>query len=835
VNPEKTSDKLVRSQRKYRFSIRSILLFALLVPILTVSIAISYLSYHNSSKSVRSLVDKSMKDVDSRIQEQIRAYFRPPVEIDRIVENLFVNGIIDHKDQNKLINQFKTLVKNRESVNSIYFGNTKGGLANAGRDKKTGEYYIIYTDQFEKGPFNKYRLDENDHISELLVRVPFFDGTQRPWYQSALESNDVVWSDAYLMTTGDDLGVTASKAVRNSHNELLGVVGVDLFLSDISNFLADIKVAGSTFIIEDSGFLVASSENCRLFTVNDKNKIGARLNALDSDCEKIKKITSEVKHQYPDFKSIDQNVVLQFKDKGEKSIIHVTPFKVTQEHSWLIITSVPEKLFMAEIIKNNRINNIYIFTAMLLSIILALILAKLISNPILLLASKIMNISKGEWQSQRIPSFIKEIDDLAVGIYEMKVTIQSIIEELKSEIVIRQKTEDELLHAKEKAEESNRLKTNFLANMSHELRTPLSGILGFSELLSATCNEPANHEMVSMISQSGDRLLKTLNLILDLSRVEANNQEIELKTIDLNEHILQAVRLFQPVAFQKNLELSFEPADSIRFIKSDPNMIEHITYELVNNAIKYSNTGRILITAKLKSDFYVLIQVQDSGIGIPIDKQDIIFDAFRQVSEGWNRTFDGPGLGLTICKKYANLLGGDISVESSPEKGSIFTVTLPYVAITPSSESEAIDKNRDSSLSAENKLVSERNVLPNVLLVDDDEVCHQLVRHMLLDIVQLDYAPSAEEGIKLMIDKAYDIVFLDINLKAELGGLGIIDEIKHFDNYRDIPVVAITAYAMLGDRNNFLSHGFSDYLSKPFTGNQLRAIVRKWLSNPDNL
>ena len=183
--------------------------------------------------------------------------------------------------------------------------------------------------------------------------------------------------------------------------------------------------------------------------------------------------------------------------------------------------------------------------------------------------------------------------------------------------------------------------------------------------------------MVKVINQSGNRLLNTLNLILNLSRVEANSRNIKLSRFNLNQLIAHSVTLFQSVTSQKGLELIVNYSPSLVDIESDNNLVEHIVNELINNAVKYSNSGIVLVSTKIENDSFVIIVVQDNGIGIPKELLHIIFDAFRQASEGWDRTFEGSGLGLTICKKYATLLGGTIAVESEMGHGSKFTVTLP--------------------------------------------------------------------------------------------------------------------------------------------------------------
>jgi CheY-like chemotaxis protein/nitrogen-specific signal transduction histidine kinase len=403
---------------------------------------------------------------------------------------------------------------------------------------------------------------------------------------------------------------------------------------------------------------------------------------------------------------------------------------------------------------------------------------------------------------------------------------------MHEDITKRKQVEDALIAAKESAEENNRLKSSFLANMSHELRTPLSGILGFSELLKDQIQEEVKRDMVNMISKSGNRLLNTLNLILDLSQLEANMQKVNLSVFNLNNLLNNIIDLFQPIAYKKGITLSFYPEKQELFLSSDFYMLEHIMNELVSNAIKYTNTGSVVVSSRatyINKESHVIIEVTDTGIGISKDNQQVIFDAFRQVSEGWNRSFEGTGLGLTICKKYVNLLGGELALLSEIDKGSQFTLNFP-VEVLKKTEQEVKPNNLPDSISLSPSASATAPVnLPQVLLVDDDTMCNLLVSKMLQDIVNLDYATTGTEGLEFIENTNYAAVLLDINLKTGLSGLDVLARIKENDKHKDIPIIALTAYAMLDDKENLLAQGFTDYISKPFTINILTSTIQKWI------
>ncbi len=246
-------------------------------------------------------------------------------------------------------------------------------------------------------------------------------------------------------------------------------------------------------------------------------------------------------------------------------------------------------------------------------------------------------------------------------------------------ITDRVKFEEDLISAKEKAEEMNRLKSNFLANMSHELRTPLVGILGYSEILSEEIKQSDHLRMIKDIYNSGKRLLETLNSILNLSRIESNKFEIIPSKFNLIDLVLEEINLYKGVAQIKNIYLNMLSQRTEILVNSDKRIIQNIISNLINNAVKYTSQGGVAvsITIEINSKEYALVKITDTGIGIPKQSQKIIFEEFRQVSEGFDRKYEGTGLGLTITKKFIDMLHGTIQLKSEPNIGSEFLIKIP--------------------------------------------------------------------------------------------------------------------------------------------------------------
>lgn len=250
---------------------------------------------------------------------------------------------------------------------------------------------------------------------------------------------------------------------------------------------------------------------------------------------------------------------------------------------------------------------------------------------------------------------------------------------VKEDITDIKRILNELIIAKEKAEEANKTKDLFLANMSHELRTPLIGILGYSDILAETLLQQEQNEMAKGINRSGNRLLKTLNLLLDLTRIKSDKFETSIIEKEITEELKFAYEMFREAAIEKKLEFSLKNLNENLTAKVDSSMLLVILENLINNAIKFTNRGSISLIAGKENNKEVFIKVKDTGIGIDEKNFDIIFEEFRQVSEGTNREFQGTGLGLSITKKYVEILNGTIKVESKINEGTTFTVILPAV------------------------------------------------------------------------------------------------------------------------------------------------------------
>lgn len=414
-----------------------------------------------------------------------------------------------------------------------------------------------------------------------------------------------------------------------------------------------------------------------------------------------------------------------------------------------------------------------------------------------------------------------------------EITLLKIFANLLVNIENRKSINYELIKEKERATESDNLKSNLLRNISHEFRTPLNGIIGLSEHLKAKSINPEFQQMANMILSSGIRLNYVLDSIMLLTQLESLSEKkiINLEQINLSIFLLSLTELYKEQIEQKGLDLIINIQPNLS-VKINDNLLRQAIIHIINNAIKYTKKGSIKISCILAQEGNsVKIHIEDTGIGIPKESQEIIFSDFRQVSEGYNRAYEGCGLGLPIAKRVIELMHGNISLESQLERGSKFTIILPviYDNQVMLKDSDSDKKNYKKQIAHEN-YASSNTDKPLILIVEDNKVNQKLATSILKKYYETDSALDGETAITMTTQKKYDIILMDIHLGEGLDGLDVAKIIRTDFCYKQTPIIAVTGYTMLGDKENILRQGCSHYLAKPYTKNQLLEIIEKALN-----
>lgn len=392
------------------------------------------------------------------------------------------------------------------------------------------------------------------------------------------------------------------------------------------------------------------------------------------------------------------------------------------------------------------------------------------------------------------------------------------------DVTERQRVQQAIIRAKEAAESANRAKSEFLANISHEVRTPLNGIMGMLQLCLQLQAPPELAEYLRTALESSHNLLRVLNDVLDFTKVDAGKMELLERDFDLDGLLDQAVNFFTALAMDKGIRLRLEKPRSMGRFVGDEGRLRQILFNLMGNALKFTDAGEVTLEAwpvgRTNGHERLLFAVRDQGIGIAPEKLDYVFESFTQVDGSYSRRYQGTGLGLPIVRRLVHLMGGNIAVESVENEGTTIFFVLPL-------------QRSDAAAPARTGAKPEAGPVPplRVLLVEDDVVNMTMARRMLEKMGHsVSCARTGLEALDRLRTPGIDVVLMDIQM-PEMDGMeaaGVIRSDPGFAPYSRVPIIALTAHAMAGDEERFLSAGMDGYLSKPFDHARLTALLHRF-------
>ena len=395
------------------------------------------------------------------------------------------------------------------------------------------------------------------------------------------------------------------------------------------------------------------------------------------------------------------------------------------------------------------------------------------------------------------------------------------------DITERKKNEEELRKAIDAAKSANRAKSAFFAAMSHEIRTPMSGVLGILNMLKESPLSSEQMKWVNTGQESGELLLTIINDVLDFSKMEADKLELAQLVFDLRYLLKQTIELLRPQAESKDLTLTLKDNSTLpHYLKGDPDRLRQVLLNLIYNAIKFTDNGHIELSVSAREQneiIHLSCQVSDTGIGITEEQQKTLFDEFTMADQGFNRRNEGTGLGLAICKRLVSLMHGDITVKSEVGKGSVFSFEVQLAAATAEEYQGRVDSTQGAKAVLENT---------RVLLVEDNPANQLVIKEVLQHAgLKIDLVANGRDAIKAVSEHQYDIILMDISMPG-MDGMTATHHIRQLPGPASrLPIIALTAHALSGDREQFLTAGMNDYLTKPVNRAEVLRCIASWTTD----
>ncbi|AZE47641.1 Sensory box histidine kinase/response regulator [Pseudomonas chlororaphis] len=456
--------------------------------------------------------------------------------------------------------------------------------------------------------------------------------------------------------------------------------------------------------------------------------------------------------------------------------------------------------------------------ALLFTFLLARRLAASLSQPISAMGTAVKAIQQGDFKTP-----LPIVDDAELG--DLSRHINNLAAGLEQASREQHQAMAQLIQTREEAERANNAKSDFLAMMSHELRTPMNGVLGMLQLLETTEMTDEQHEYAALASESTEHLLKVINDILDFSRIERSALELEHIPFNLAELISSSAQAFQHSAAQRGLDLQLRlpPGMESLQVKGDPTRIRQILVNLIGNALKFTEQGSVTIEPQWQALDHELLwftcSVRDSGIGISPQSLELMFNAFQQADSSISRRYGGTGLGLPIARTLAERMGGTLRAQSEEGRGSVFTLEIP-LALYQQSLPVLAPRMHSGHAHGEGR---------NVLLVEDNPVNQTVIQAMLRSLgFTVSIATDGAQAIRSAESLIFEAILMDCRLPL-IDGYEATRQIRQLPGCADLPIIALTANALQGDREACLSAGMNDYLAKPFKRTDLQQILQRWV------
>lgn len=804
--------------------------FTFIVTGLAVGLVGSF-SFYKGRQAVNDVALQLRMEISGHIMEHVRAFLDVPHAINQANARALSTGLLPVDDQAALAERFADQIHLFDSVSSVYFGNVHGGLANSGREPGDDALYVILTDDFQAGTFRKFALDDQGNRGQELTSFPDFDARTRPWFVQARDRGESVWNEPYILFTGQDMAMAASRPVHDARGAFLGVVSVDIFLSHLSSFLQSLRIGstGQAFILDTSGNLVASSNGESLIT-DDGSGALSRLRGVDSKAPLIQQVVGRLQVRFGDLAAFHGSQRLDIKVNGERVFAQVSAVPVEPAGRWLVVVAIPERDFMAGVASANWALLFLTAGSLAVALLVGALLSGRIVRPIAELRTAAEKLSRGE-EASPIQGFgFSEVQSLNESFNKMAGNLSRAILDLRQELHERKQAEEERDKVKDQLLHARKMQSlGVLAGgIAHDFNNILQTLGGNLQMLLASrpADDPDSRRL-NIMATSVDRAARLVRQLLLFSR----KAESSPTRVDLNQEVRNAVSLLEH-SIPRMIEIVRHPGEGLWPIHVDPAQVEQVILNLCSNAADaMPHGGRLVITTSnlvagessgqsskhLPAGRYVTLAVMDTGSGMDAATQAQIFDPFFTTKEIGR----GTGLGLASVYGIVTAHGGHIRCSSVLGLGTTFTIHWPAMPDSGNTDMPPVAGEEDSEAGPGGE--------ETILVVDDEEYVRELsVEALKMSGYTILEAANGEEALDIYARHGGSIalVMLDLSMPG-MGGHQCLRELLRL-NPR-VKVLVASGFSSQGQAHEVLRAGAAGFIAKPHPIKKLLAKVREVL------